>query len=306
MSPNRAPLNRPKVSARQIEAFRAVMLTGSTRGAAEVLCVTQPVISKLIAQLESRIGFPIFERRGNSIVPNEKATLLLADAHHVHDGIERFDRFAAKLRSDDKGRLTVYASPTLTSAVVPFILSTNVPPSTQGEVSIAARLIADMPADLLADSQSIGLSIWQSEAPGIACEVLASRQVLLLVNPQNPLAQRKHVTLADLRSEDLIVHRETLPIGQKVRDALHKHVPAWPVRFSVDSSEAAYALVQNDLGVAFVDAFSREYLHLRGLRTLEVDTDVFTDLCLLKSSFHKPNLQTQWFERAVRNWVRSE
>jgi molybdate transport repressor ModE-like protein len=48
---------------RQLEAFHAVMTTGSTSQAARALHVTQPAVSALISNLEKTIGFELFERR---------------------------------------------------------------------------------------------------------------------------------------------------------------------------------------------------------------------------------------------------
>ena len=47
---------------RQIEVFRAVMITGSIRGAAQLLFVSQPAVSRLLSHTEARVGFPLFER----------------------------------------------------------------------------------------------------------------------------------------------------------------------------------------------------------------------------------------------------
>nr|WP_201448965.1 LysR family transcriptional regulator [Sinorhizobium medicae] len=46
----------------QVEAFRAVMLSGSTTAAAEILHTSQPNISRSISQLEKETGLRLFER----------------------------------------------------------------------------------------------------------------------------------------------------------------------------------------------------------------------------------------------------
>ena len=46
-----------KITLNSMEAFDAVMKTGSATGAAKQLGVTQPGISRLIAQLENNVGF---------------------------------------------------------------------------------------------------------------------------------------------------------------------------------------------------------------------------------------------------------
>lgn len=53
---------------RQIEVFAAVTKTGTVSRAAEVLEVTQPGVSRMIAELERSIGFSLFDRLRNRCV----------------------------------------------------------------------------------------------------------------------------------------------------------------------------------------------------------------------------------------------
>ena len=56
---------------RQLEAFAAVISTGSVTGAAKVIGKSQPVVSRLIQELESDLGFDLFTRYGRRITPTE-------------------------------------------------------------------------------------------------------------------------------------------------------------------------------------------------------------------------------------------
>jgi len=44
------------IQSRQIEAFRAVMLTGAMTNAAEMIQVSQPAVSRLVRDLEHQLG----------------------------------------------------------------------------------------------------------------------------------------------------------------------------------------------------------------------------------------------------------
>ena len=48
-------MSRP-LSSREIEAFRAVMQTGTTTAAARLLHTTQPSVSRLLAQMQAAAG----------------------------------------------------------------------------------------------------------------------------------------------------------------------------------------------------------------------------------------------------------
>ena len=54
---------------RQIEAFRSLIMTGTSVGAARELHVTQPAVSRLIADLEADLGFSLFSRIGGRLNP---------------------------------------------------------------------------------------------------------------------------------------------------------------------------------------------------------------------------------------------
>lgn len=57
---------------RQLEAFVAVVSIGSITGAAKALGKSQPVVTRLIQDLEGEIGFALLHRNGPRITPTEK------------------------------------------------------------------------------------------------------------------------------------------------------------------------------------------------------------------------------------------
>ena len=62
---------------RQIEAFRSLIMTGTSVGAAKKLHVTQPAISRLIADLEADLGFSLFSRVGGRLESDDRRPALL-------------------------------------------------------------------------------------------------------------------------------------------------------------------------------------------------------------------------------------
>src|SRR3981081_534956 len=52
-----------RLNIRQLEAFRAFMMSGSTTGAAQLLGVSQPAVSRLLDQLERKTSCPLVERQ---------------------------------------------------------------------------------------------------------------------------------------------------------------------------------------------------------------------------------------------------
>lgn len=78
----------------QLQAFVAIIETGSLGRAAEVLNVTQPALSRTVKRLEDHVGAPLFERHskgmhltdiGSVLLPH--ATLLLHESEHASEAV---------------------------------------------------------------------------------------------------------------------------------------------------------------------------------------------------------------------------
>ena len=65
----------PRLNQRQVEAFRAVMVTGGITSAAQLMNVTQPAVSRLIRDLQVAVGLRLFERVGTRLLPTSEASV---------------------------------------------------------------------------------------------------------------------------------------------------------------------------------------------------------------------------------------
>ena len=108
-----------RINARQVEAFRAVMVTGSMTSAAELLGVSQPAVSRLIRDFELAVTFRLFERRGNQITPTPEAVSLLSEVERAFVGLARISEHATAIRSHQAGSLRIAALPALAMGALP-------------------------------------------------------------------------------------------------------------------------------------------------------------------------------------------
>ena len=62
------------------------MNTGTITGAANMMAVTQPSVSRLIADLEIGLGFRLFERKGSRLQPTEEALRFYQEVERTFAG----------------------------------------------------------------------------------------------------------------------------------------------------------------------------------------------------------------------------
>lgn len=112
---------------RNLEYFRAVAQAGSVSGGAQLMSVTQPAVSKQLAQLESELSVALFHRTPTGMAMTAAGEELYGLSGDV---LTRFDRIAGTIRARFAGRPAVrIASPhtTATVLITPFMVDTDPP-----------------------------------------------------------------------------------------------------------------------------------------------------------------------------------
>lgn len=95
---------------RQIEVFRAVMLTGTVSEAARLLHVSQPVVTRVLqhAEATSASACSTGQRQAAGL---PEAGALYGDVRRLYGEIEQVRRVSESLRHKGAGRLRVAATP---------------------------------------------------------------------------------------------------------------------------------------------------------------------------------------------------
>ena len=102
-----------------IEAFNAVMKTGSTTRGAEILGISQPAISRSLKRLEDVTKLSLFQRNGPRPHPTPEAELLHREILDCYVGLDRLKHAVARIRATGSGSLKLASSAALGLSFVP-------------------------------------------------------------------------------------------------------------------------------------------------------------------------------------------
>jgi DNA-binding transcriptional LysR family regulator len=271
------------IQSRQIEAFRAVMLTGAMTAAAETIHVTQPAVSRLIRDLEAELGLALFQRRGNRVLPTPEARALLIEVERSFVGLGQIRAFAGDIRSGRGGMLRIAVLPAMATGFAPRFVAKfcrerpNLKVSIYGLPSPAIRdRVTTGELDLgimgfpVGPARTYSWSATEAQIQfqrGALTIIPLDDKAVLAVPAGHRLAGRQVVLTEDLRDETLIL------LNKDVRHPINVALQSVPHRQVIDTPLSAIActLVLEGMGVAVVDPFSASEFVGRGivLRPLE-------------------------------------
>ena len=110
------------VTHRMVEAFQAAMQHNGISAGADALGITQPAMSRLIADLQRSMGILLFAKYGRSIKPTQEAHALMAKVQQSFLGLEQIVDFSDQLRKQKLGQLSISAIPSIGHSILPAVI----------------------------------------------------------------------------------------------------------------------------------------------------------------------------------------
>jgi DNA-binding transcriptional LysR family regulator len=239
-----------KLTFRQIEAFRAVIDTGSVTEAAAVLGVSQPAASRLIGDFEAQVGFALFQRVGRNLRPTAEARLLADEVRRAFDGLDRVSEAAAAIRDFRGARLTLVATPAFASRIVPELVAAFVRRNPGVAVTLDVQA-TDATVEWVADERfDFGFTEIRVGHPAMAVRPLTETEAVCLVPAGHRLADRDSIGPQDLAGETFVSYRVDARFRQVVDAVFEQAGVQRNLRHEARTTEAVVRLVEHGLGVA--------------------------------------------------------
>lgn len=238
---------------RQLEVFRAVMASGSVSGAAQLLHVSQPAVSRLIAYAERRLGLVLFERFKGRLYATREARQLYAEAEAIHQGVQRFNVLARMLAEKGHGVLRIACSPSLAHGLMPLAISTFLKDHPDVHIELAGRPVDALVELLTTQKADLAVAMVPLSHPAIQVHEVFRNRVVAMLPPGHRLLRKARIAVADLHGERIIGYHPDTPLEQAIARMLDGK-QAVPVRVTqVELIHVASAMVQMGVGIALID-----------------------------------------------------
>lgn len=244
------------MNVRHIEIFRAIMRGGTLTAAGASLGISQPAVSKLLAQLEDRLGCALFERIGGRLSPTQEARLLFPEVDRVFRQIEALGALARDIGASRIGLLRIGVSLPLAASLLPRALSVFRERRPQVKIHLHALPKKEITEGLALGDIDVALTLSPILAPTIRVEPLFAAEICAILRDDDPLASADALTPASLSERPLISYGSHAEIGAALDEAFAAEGLRRDVAVQVATSVAALPLVAGGLGIALTDGLA--------------------------------------------------
>lgn len=226
--------------------------------AARRLSLSQPALSKQLAELEESLGALLFDRLPRGVRLTAAGQLLLGHAERIFAAERSAEAELGELIGLRSGRLSIGASTTIGSYLLPGVFGTfhRAHPEVKLELEIANTAVVQA---MVADGRT-DLGLTEGVVPGeqFASEVAHYDEMVAIAAPGHPLARRKRVFAADLARAPWIARERGSGTRDVIERALSERGLSVEPAMALGSTEAVKNAVAAGAGVAIVSRLTVE------------------------------------------------
>ena len=243
---------------RQVDAFRTLMTSRTMTGAAERMSITQPAVSRLIADLEAALDMRLFERSGPRLRPTPAALRLIKEVERVFCGLDYIEESARRIRRFPMDPFRIAAPPFLSHAFIARLVA-----------ALTGRL-GDLTISLHTDtSHAIAEQVARSQHDVGFCTLTALPQDLTVLHRMtvamvcllprtHRLADKPQIHVSDLEDERLYVLGKSGSNRPQIDKAFADARITPAIVGEVLHAASSAGFVSEALGVALLDPFSAQ------------------------------------------------
>lgn len=185
---------------RQLRSFLAIVDRGSLNRAAQSLHMTQPTLSRLLAEMELKLGQRLFERSPKGMIPTQAGEVLIPHARLILHEMGVADDALGALGGLRRGTVRVGALATIARSILPHAVAQLLASSPGLSVSLLEQPDDRLTAALLQREIDVMITAMLPPTEGIAVirECKYDDKISVFCAADHPLTKQSHVKLVDV------------------------------------------------------------------------------------------------------------
>jgi DNA-binding transcriptional LysR family regulator len=245
---------------RHVEVFHAIMTTGSVSRAAEVLRTSQPTASRVLAELERSVGFPLFARDRRRLVPTPEARDLFSEVQRNFTCLDRLVQMAERIAEFHQGNIRIAAAPSVSISVLPKAIQRFL----ERYPGVGTTLEVRTPASVLECVESrdfdFGITALVNIGERLRVRPLIRAEAVCILPLDHPLASRDVIEAGDLEDQPFISLGQNSLSRHKIDEVFEQAGVHRRMVAETQTGSVACALVSQGIGLTVLEFLTADVL----------------------------------------------
>jgi DNA-binding transcriptional LysR family regulator len=241
-----------RLTLRQVEAFKAVIESGGISRAAQLVHISQPAMSKLIAHFEADTGLRLFDRLKGRLAPTEHGMRLYQEIDRIFAGVRQVENAAEAIRREEQGRLRVGVMPALSASFIQSATTSFLKDRSNVFCSVESLNSQWIVEWLIAGKLDIGLVDSRVDNPYLTLEPLMEHPLVCIMPLDHPLAAKSQIEPQDLDQIPFVSFNPDIDIGHLVEEMFEAYRVKPQIVLVANVAPTLCQFVAAGLGVSLV------------------------------------------------------
>jgi len=232
------------------------MIAKTISGAAELLHVSQPGVSRALKYMEMKLKVELFERRPNGLVPTPEADELYREILPLYRSLDSLDSTINRIVRAERSTVQIGCSPSLAHYLLPEMLARGrkkMPDVIAQVDTLSNEELADYIVDRKGD---FALSTYDPKHPLVLAERSISGPIQCVIPKAHKLANAKTVSFAEIADHEVVAYYPDTYIGRIIADQFEALGLTPKISVQVRFNDDACAMAEHGLGIAFAYSFA--------------------------------------------------
>lgn len=229
--------------------FVAVAEAGGFRKASQFHGILQSVLSRKVKELEDQLGVSLFERHRDGVRLTNAGRQFLEDIRVVFGQIERATSSLKAAGAGGEGQLGVGIAGSMSAGFLHLLVRTW----RQQHSHVRVTIRDGSPGELVTAvvQRELDVAFITGSVVPAGCDMMQFwvDRIYLATNRNNPIAERRSVSMKDIASEKFIVNQSNF--GGEIRDFLIKRLSDLGVSPSVEVFDVGREVLFTMVGMGF-------------------------------------------------------
>lgn len=282
------------IKMRELQVFSAVLRTGAATRAGDLLGLSQPAVSAIIAGLETELGFQLFDRVKGRLQPTVEAGYFYEFAQKLVDEYENLDQVAKNIREAKIGNVRIAANPAISQHLLPRVIARFRDLRPNIEIVLQTQSSHLVREWLHAQQFDIGVAELPVFHQSVEIEEVTYPCVCIMPKG-SPLSGCSVITPKDLEEYPIILNSRDHMVTFQINKAFKEAGLEPFARIESELTGVACAIAEQGAGVAIVDLLTAAHYSARGMVFRRFEPTINLNLAVLLPKLRPRSIAAQLF-----------